>query len=339
MTLPWKSAGLRFAVLLPACAAVLAYALTCVQVYRASDYADNGDVAGLQRATEIQPGNAAYHCRLGRRLWQEKQDFHAAIAELQAGVALNRDDPYCWLQLAGTAQNAGDEKLRDTAFAEAVAADPKTPAVLWEAANFNCVRGETTEALHQLRLAMQYQDSLLEPGVQLEWRATRDPGLMLREGIPPLPTAHLSLLELLIRQNDAAGAALVWPALLKLGKPFDPVRGYKYITYLLDHDYDEQVRPAWNQLVATLPALRGYEAQPDNLIVNAGFERDVLNGGLDWHYDARAGVSASIDPDESHSGARSLALAFDGAFDDVGVTQRVAVRPNTEYVFSAWFKP
>jgi hypothetical protein len=65
----------------------------------------------------------------------------------------------------------------------------------------------------------------------------------------------------------------------------------------------------------------------------------VLNGGFDWLYERTSDVSLALDPTESHSGHRSLSIVFDSrGMEDAGIRQLIAVAPNTEYEFSAYFK-
>ena len=90
---------------------------------------------------------------------------------------------------------------------------------------------------------------------------------------------------------------------------------------------------AWAQLAEVNPELSGYVPAEDR-IVNGGFELDLLNGGLDWRYLPRSGVTVIIDISRAHSGKRSLAINFTGAPEDAGVFQFVPVRANTHYVFS-----
>jgi hypothetical protein len=74
-------------------------------------------------------------------------------------------------------------------------------------------------------------------------------------------------------------------------------------------------------------------------MVNGNFDLDVLNDGLDWHYEKQSGVQLTLDPSDFHGGRRSLSIAFDGpGISDAGIYQLVPVQPNTEYEFSAYYK-
>jgi len=74
-------------------------------------------------------------------------------------------------------------------------------------------------------------------------------------------------------------------------------------------------------------------------VVNGNFSLDVLNGGFDWHYQKQQSVKLTLDPSDFHSGHRSLLIAFDGpGVADAGISQFIAVQPNTVYEFSGYYK-
>jgi hypothetical protein len=73
--------------------------------------------------------------------------------------------------------------------------------------------------------------------------------------------------------------------------------------------------------------------------VNPNFNMDVLNGGFDWQYRKQSSVSLQLDTNERHDGHRSLGITFDGpGVSDAGIFQVIAVRPNTTYQFSGFYK-
>ena len=75
------------------------------------------------------------------------------------------------------------------------------------------------------------------------------------------------------------------------------------------------------------------------MIVNGGFEQNLLDGGFDWWYESKPHVTLAIDTNEFHSGTRSLSVAFDGqSASEAGISEFIPAKPNTEYEFSAEFK-
>jgi hypothetical protein len=108
--------------------------------------------------------------------------------------------------------------------------------------------------------------------------------------------------------------------------------------FLIAHHEVEQATRVWQQS-AELSGLAAYQSSAENLLVNSDFGREILNGGFDWLYRKVTGVTINLDPRESHSGARSLRITFDGpGIEDAGIRQLVPVEPNTQYEFSGFYK-
>jgi hypothetical protein len=157
--------------------------------------------------------------------------------------------------------------------------------------------------------------------------------------LPPLPDVYLAFVKLLIGEGDTEGAEKVWSQLVVLQKPFDPQLARPYLEHLIaQHDVD-QARAAWNDLANIDPSLRPYQPTATNLVVNGGFEEKLLNVGFDWRYEDHPHVTLATDGERFHSGRRSFSVTFDGgAVVDSGLTQLIAVDPNTSYKFSAYVR-
>jgi hypothetical protein len=113
---------------------------------------------------------------------------------------------------------------------------------------------------------------------------------------------------------------------------------FDYLDYLFTHHYPVRASRVWQQ-AATLSNLAAYQPTETNLLVNGDFRLNVLNNGFDWIYQKSSAVSLAIDPDESHSGSRSLRIEFQGpGIEDSGIRQLVSVNPDTEYAFSGYYK-
>jgi hypothetical protein len=138
--------------------------------------------------------------------------------------------------------------------------------------------------------------------------------------------------------RETEATAKVWAALMASRQPFEQRNIYSYIQYLIDHKDMEQARSVWEQAAPRF-GLSAYVPTARNLIVNGDFSLDVLNGGFDWQYEKLQSVTLTLDPSDFHSGTRSLLIAFDGpGVSDAGIHQFIAVRPNTTYDFSAYYK-
>jgi hypothetical protein len=142
-------------------------------------------------------------------------------------------------------------------------------------------------------------------------------------------------------QQEITGAAKVWDRLINTppSQTFELRYVYEYLDYLLNHKEVDQARLVWQQAAPRF-GFSSYLPTRNNLVVNHDFSLDVLNGGFDWQYQKQQSVTLTLDPSEHHGGGnRSLMIAFDGpGVTDAGIRQFIAVQPNTNYDFSAYYK-
>lgn len=306
----------------------------CVAAYRAA----TPDLVSLKTAVWLDPGNAQYRHQLGRFYFLVTKDASAALQSYEAAIGLNPHSAQYWLSLAAVYGFQDKPDAQKQALEKAIQADPRTPDVAWDAANFYLVRGETDSALREFRVVMENDPYLPPAALQNCWRVRPDVDSLLHDVVPPLASVHLAFLDLLTSKKETTAAARVWTHLLQLRQPIEPRRVFEYTRYLLGEGEVEQARLAWLQ-AAPLSGLSEYLPAAGNLVVNGNFGLDVLNGGFDWLYQKQPDVAVALDPTDHHSGHRSLSIVFDGqAASDAGIQQLIPVRPKTSYDFSAYFK-
>jgi hypothetical protein len=110
------------------------------------------------------------------------------------------------------------------------------------------------------------------------------------------------------------------------------------VRYLVEMHRPDAAMAAWEQTADVL-GLSAYLPTEDNLVVNGNFSLDILNGGFDWIYVNREGVTPVLDPSDFHQGHRSLFLNFLGpGIRDAGISQLIPVHGATTYDFSAYYK-
>jgi hypothetical protein len=314
------------------------YLILVTRVFLGSWYGDEVSFASLQRAARLDPRNADYRYHLARYFALVARDPAQAIAPYRAAVQLNPFSARYWFDLASAYQVLGDISNQSAALEKAVAADPTTPDVAWEAANFYLVQGEDEKALREFRVVLQNEPTLADPAVQFCWRIRPDVDELLREVIPPRAEAQIAFLNLLMRKEETAGTAKVWDAMMANPQPFELRYVFAYIRYLFDHKDVDQSRLVWQQAAPRF-GLSAYLPSGQNLVVNGNFNLDVLNGGFDWQYEKQQSVTLTLDPSDFHGGHRSLMITFDGpGVTDAGIRQFIAVQPNTAYEFSAYYK-
>jgi len=292
----------------------------------------------LEWAARLDPGNADYRDHLGRFYDLVARDPSTAVQYYRAAVQLNPHSARYWFDLASAYQVLGDRASQTSALERAIEADSMTPDVAWEAANLYLVQGETKKALREFRVVLANDTSLAGTAIQFCWRINPDVDELLRDVVPQNADAYIAFLALLEARGETAGTIKVWNALIDARHPFELRYAYEYFHYLIQHKEVDEAVQVWQQ-TATRFRLTSYLPSPGNLVVNGGFNLEVLNGGLDWQYQKQSGVTLTLDPSDSHGGRRSLLIAFDGpGINDAGIYQFIPVQPNTTYKFSAYYK-
>jgi tetratricopeptide (TPR) repeat protein len=316
----------------------LIYVVLAGRLFVASVFGERPELASLQRAARLDTGNADYRNHLGRYFALVARDPSAAIEPYRAALQLNPHSARYWFDLASAYQVLGDTSNQSGALEHAIEADPTTPDVAWEAANFYLVQGDNEKALREFRVVMANEPSLAAPAIQFCWRINPDVDTLLRDVVPARVEAYSAFLSLLITKQETAATTKVWAALMTVPQNVELRYVYAYIQYLFDHRDVEQARLVWRQAAPRF-GLSSYLPTTRNLIVNGDFSLDVLNGGFDWQYEKQPSVTLTLDPSDFHGGHRSLLIAFDGpGVVDAGIRQFIAIQPSTLYEFSAYYK-
>jgi tetratricopeptide (TPR) repeat protein len=338
MEIPLNTASRKRIALGAGAVLCLLYVTLAGRLFIASVLGERSDLGSLQRAAHLDSGNADYRNHLGRFYALVARDPGAAIEPYRAAVQLDPHSARYWFDLASAYQVLGDTSNQSVALARAIEADPATPDVAWEAANFYLVQGENEKAMREFRVVMENEPSLANLAIQYCWRINPDVDALLRDVVPPKSAAYFAFLDLLMSKQETAATGKVWAALMATAESFELRQAFDYFQFLINHKDVDQARLVWQQTAPRF-GLSSYLPTKNNLVVNGNFNLDVLNGGFDWHYQKQQSVKLTLDPSDFHSGHRSLLIAFDGpGVADAGITQFIAVQPNTVYEFSAYYK-
>jgi tetratricopeptide (TPR) repeat protein len=295
-------------------------------------------LASLQRAVWLDPGNADYRDHLGRYYDLVARDPATALEHYHAAVALNPHSARFWFDLASAYQVLGDTANQTAALERAIQADSMTPDVAWEAANLYLVQGENDKALREFRVVMANDASLTGSAIQFCWRIKPDVDALLREVVPQNADAYIAFVNLLQIKGETAGTFKVWDALIASRQPFELRHVYEYLRFLIRQKQVDQAVLVWQQAAGRF-GLSSYLPSPSNLIVNGTFSLDILNGGFDWQYQKQSSVTLTYDENDFHTGRRSLLITVDGpGISDAGIYQLIAAQPNTTYQFSGFYK-
>jgi hypothetical protein len=340
MEIALNSASRKRLVITAAAVLCLVYVFLVGRLFVASLFGERPELASLQHAARLDAGNADYRNHLGRYYALVARDPGAAIDPYRAAVQLNPHSARYWFDLASAYQVLGDVANQTWALERAIDADPTTPDVAWEAANFFLVQGDNEKALREFHVVLESEPTMANLAIQFCWRIDPDADILLRNVVPAQPPAYLAFLELLMSKQETAAAAKVWNKLIATptSQTFELRYVYEYLEYLLNHKDVDQARLVWQQAAPRF-GLSSYLPTRNNLIVNGDFSLDVLNGGFDWQYQKQRSVNLTLDPSDFHGGHRSLLIAFDGpGVIDAGIRQFIAVQPETTYRFSAYYK-
>ncbi len=316
----------------------LFYVALAGRLFVASVFSERAELTSLQRAGHLDPGNAEYRDRLGRYYALVARDPGAAIEHYRAALQLNPHSARYWFDLTSAYQVLGDTLNQSQALRHAIEADPTTPDVAWEAANFYLVQGDDEKAVREFRVVLENEPSLATPAMRYCWRIHPDVDELLRDVVPAKSSAYLAFLSLLMTKQETAATAKVWAALMATSESFEFPQVYDYFQFLINHKDVDQARLVWQQAAQRF-SLSSYLPTSNNLVVNGNFSLDVLNGGFDWQYQKQPSVNLTLDPSDFHGGHRSLLITFDGpGVTDAGIRQFIAVQPSTVYQFSAYYK-
>lgn len=323
-----------------ACAVVLcAYVYVCTRMFVAHRYSLHYDQASLRKAVALEPSNAAYWYALGRYNLIDRQDMPAALDSFRHATALNPYVGRYWLDTATVYETLGDPQQQLAALNRALAAEPTTPDVAWDVANFDLVRGDNDAALRAFHNVILNAPDQSLAALYLCWRATGDVDKITALALPPSAEAYQVFVLVLLNRGEVAAARRVWQKMMDLHQPYSLADASVYIDYMLNRGESDAAQAAWQQLIERNPNLRDYQRSPDNLMVNAQFDSPLLNAGFDWRYVPVPAVSLGLDTTTFRSGHASLLLTFQGSkTSDAGVFQIVPAKPNTLYDFSAWIK-
>jgi hypothetical protein len=243
-----------------------------------------------------------------------------------------------WVDLAAAYEVANEAGESQQALEQALRAEPTSPSVAWESANFYLAQNNTARALPLFRVAIQYgSPNTVSSALDLCWRATQSVSQIVNQALPPQPARYFVFLRILTDRNEMAPANELWNALTAQKLKFPIEDSFPYFEYLIKTKQVDQAEEVWRSLGELDSEVR--EDTRLNLITNGGFEGKFLDGGFGWRDQPYSQVDVSLDTSQFHSGTSALRLKFPGpALSDTGIFQYVSVRPGTTYRFSAFVK-
>jgi tetratricopeptide (TPR) repeat protein len=286
------------------------------------------DPAIYELATRYDPKNADYHFILAQLYNYSTQHLNIPRAgeEYEKAVELNPYKADHWKELSKYYEQQGNPDKSRYAMKMALERDPNYAQTHWAAANLYIRLNDLKAADLELRRTADLDVGYLTQVLDLVWRFYEDPDRIMSTDVPNSKDAVLTALNYFIVQKSERGAELSWNKL----KTFEtkPQERFGYIEYLagLGKPHD-----AWGVF--------SYPATPE-LLFNASFEADPLNGGFDWRFSTNDHAEARRDTTTAKDGLASWLVTFDGKdnVDYNGLIHWIPTVKGREYRLSFWMK-
>lgn len=293
----------------------------------------------IERAVSLEPHNADYWYGLGRWHLLVDQDTAASLSAYNTAVRQNSHVAGYYLEIARLGLFANDRTQLTSAIDNALRVDPTTPSVNWEAANLFLAANDLDRALPLFRTAAASFSEYQSSATTLCWQSTHDVDRMVAVALPPDARVYSDFLRYLLLHHETAAADRLWSHLIALHETTPAKPSFLYLDSLLQqHRVSDAVR-AWRELAIISPEIGSYLPQSDNLVVNSGFEQQILDGGFDWRITPLDKMSVEETTGDTYQGAHSLAITFDtSTTGTAGISQLVPVEPGASYSFSLAYK-
>jgi len=342
MILRLSSPAQRGALVLGAAFAAMFLSYFSVRNARADHFAGVQTRQALERATELEPGDARNWYVLGR-YWQfnlEDADAQKAVRAYKIAVSIDPRSTVSWLGLGSAYESAGDLAHAREAFLQAKKAYPLSAEAAWQYGNFLLRQGELESAFTEMHRAVESDPKRGAEAFSRALRAEPDVDRILNRALPPIGDAYVDIIWDQIADGHTDIALRVWDRLVAI-HPRLPLRDvFPLVGALRNTKRITDARRVWDQAVV-VAGLADLQGPPRSVLWDGGFESGVTGGGYSWLFpEGLRNVQISIDAQETHSGNRSLRLTFDGKsiVSSMNICHYVPVSPSTSYRFSAWVK-
>lgn len=330
-------------------------AIQTLRIAIASTLKDSGRESALRTALILDPVNSDLDHQLGLGYLSSLDESRQAegLRLLRRATELNPHEAVYWSDLASGCELVGDFNCTGRAFARALALSPRTPQLLWMAANYRLRRHQTDDALPLFRHLLELAPDYAWPTFHICLEVLDDPQAVLDNVLPAGEHTELKLayVDYLTRHDRADSAFRVWGEIVPSSTMHPGVNPPSftyssvspYVDSLLDLGRNEEAVAVWRNLeslgVVTNPpsGVKGRE-DSESLVFNGSFERPPLNSGLDWRYQKPLYFSLDFSALDAYQGAHCLRLSYDLGRNDEAepVYQIVPVTPHQSYLLTAF---
>jgi hypothetical protein len=320
----------------------LVYLVYVVSLRAAAEwYFRQPSVTYIRKAIAWNPGNPEYHAGLARVLQQSLDgDLQEVIGLYEEAVRLSPYQASYWAELGSAYETA--ERFDDArrAYERAQMLFPNSPEINWQLGNFYIRIGESRLALPAFQKGLFGDPALRRPAFDLAWRAIGNANTILEEMIPPDTGIIFDYLNYLVDTGRMSEAVQAWSKLLALNLSFEPQLSFHYLNGLIGDKRVDDLVQAWAAMAERYPTIIRQRPYEENAIYNGSFEREIMNGGLDWRVIPTEAATVGIDGLTFFDGTQSLRIRFEGKhnLDYYHTYQFVPVKPNTLYRFLGYMR-
>jgi len=197
-------------------AALLSY--FSVRNARADHFAGLQALQALERATQLEPGDARNWYLLGR-YWQfnlEDSDAQKAALAYKTAVSIDPRSTVSWLGLGSTCESTGDLAHAREAFLQAKKTYPLSAEVAWQYGNFLLRQAEFESAFAEMRRAVESDPKRGAEAFSRAFRAEPDVDGILNRALPPIPDVYVDIIWDQIVDGHTDIALHVWDRLVAI---------------------------------------------------------------------------------------------------------------------------
>ncbi len=342
MPLVLKSALLRRLLLILELGLFLALAGWAGRAYVADVLARTPTSNTLELAAKLDPDNAEYHLKLGRLYQYDVADVqpHKALQHLRRAVELNPYNSQAWLEMATALELQGKTSEAEACLRRAGALAPHVPSLQWSIGTIFLLHGNTDEAFLHFKAVLMGTSEYDQILFDTAWKASGDPDKILSQLIPHRSATEFNYLDYLAAYKRFREASSVWKRIISRREKFSPGLTASYIESLIGAHEPVEAYRVWTDLQNQGLVRTASAGTHENLLLNGGFEDELLNMGFDWRIVPAEGVYAGLDETTYHSPAHALLVRFAGKgnVDYRHVYQYAKVSPARSYRLQAFMK-
>jgi tetratricopeptide (TPR) repeat protein len=284
------------------------------------------NLTAAQTAVRLTPTDAQAY-RANAALLSRMDATAESVSAIEQAITLRPEDYSLWLALGLLRDKMGDTTKSLAALDEAIEHAPFYAHPRWQRGNVLLRSGQYEAAFRDLNQAAQSNPELVPNIIDLAWNITK--------GDP-----HLTE-ELVEIKNDKARLAFA-RFLADHGRPVEAMQQSRMagrvdenarrelVKQLLDKRAFTEAFQVWAQSEGSA------RTNVISTIYDGGFEATLSTNeiGFGWRVPVNGnGLNLSVDPNQPHSGSKSLRIDFDGDSPPTAglLSQLILVQPSTRY--------